>query len=111
MITILAKCICLDKNFNRVVLEDGPDAGIGCWFDLKVFNSVMSKRFGKWKIIQVEDRFYKVSTKDKDKAYYLGAGEDKMEQCNKYILMDIGSDDIVKRIYWTDELALEWLLK
>jgi hypothetical protein len=111
MITILAKCICLDKNFNRAILENGPDVGIGCWFDLKVFNSVMVKRLGKWKIIQVEDRFYKVSTEKKDEIYYLGTGKDKMEQCDKYILMDIGSDDIIKRIYWTDEWALEWLLK
>ena len=111
MITILAKCICLDKSFNRAVLEDGPDAGIGCWFDLNLFRSDTIKRFGKWKIVQVEDRFYKVNIKKGDKIIYLGGGKDEFIQCNKYILLDIGSDSTVKKIYWTDELALEWLLK
>ena len=103
---ILAKGIGLDKSCNKVSLECGLEAQLGCYCG---YPFTFQPNYGKWSIDYDGRSVYKVSEFG-NRCLYV-ARKEEFESLGGYVLLYIGSDEYLKSIYYTEDRILEELLK
>lgn len=103
---ILAKGIGLDKSCNKVSLECGLEAQLGCYCG---YSFTFQANYGKWSIDYDGGSVYKVSEFE-DRCLYV-AKKEEFESLDGYVLLYIGSDEHLKSIYCGMDRIAEELLK
>ena len=103
---LLAKGIGLDKSCNKVSLECGLEAQLGCYCG---YPFTFQPNYGKWSIDYDGGSVYKVSEFE-DRCLYV-AKKEEFESLDGYVLLYISQDEKLNSIYYKKEIILEELLK